>query len=246
MKDINVSLDILENLFDRAKECDEFEFCCTLLRVKGLEDYGWDPLLESDELISQFSRLLELPIKDIFKMRTLLFLYSHTTEIDDFYNITANLIRIIMGERYVLNPFKPELHPSGQAAYSPKSKIERINEWSQEVNMNDLGEVYNSFLIKQVRNAFFHSDYVLSNNEFRIIKGEKINIDGKITSSINYSLLIPRIELALNLVRKLISLVNKYRSSYREEKVIKPKLFNETDSVKLLVNETGLVGFKIL
>ena len=37
----------LSILFEAAKSADEFEFGCTLLRVRGLEDVGWDPFVET-------------------------------------------------------------------------------------------------------------------------------------------------------------------------------------------------------
>jgi hypothetical protein len=44
---------ILAPLFERAKAADEFEFCCTLLRIRGMEDAYWDPLRESYQLTQQ-------------------------------------------------------------------------------------------------------------------------------------------------------------------------------------------------
>lgn len=38
---------ILRKLFDVAKVKDEFEFCSTMLRVRGLEGPGWDPFTQA-------------------------------------------------------------------------------------------------------------------------------------------------------------------------------------------------------
>lgn len=35
---------IFDELFVRARDTDEFEYACALLRIRGLEDAGWDPL----------------------------------------------------------------------------------------------------------------------------------------------------------------------------------------------------------
>jgi hypothetical protein len=35
---------IFDDLFVRARQADEFEYACALLRVRGMEDFGWDPL----------------------------------------------------------------------------------------------------------------------------------------------------------------------------------------------------------
>jgi hypothetical protein len=38
---------LLTKLFTKAKEKDEFEYCSTLLRLRGMEAAGWDPLKEA-------------------------------------------------------------------------------------------------------------------------------------------------------------------------------------------------------
>ena len=50
---------ILQPIFENAKQTDEFEFCCTLLRIRGLESQGWDSLHESDQLTHQILSLLD-------------------------------------------------------------------------------------------------------------------------------------------------------------------------------------------
>ena len=34
--------DHISALFDNAKEVDEFEYCSTLLRIREIENHGWD------------------------------------------------------------------------------------------------------------------------------------------------------------------------------------------------------------
>jgi hypothetical protein len=88
-------MDVLENieqLFNTAKAADEFEFCCTLLRIRGLESPGWDPLQESISLIDQLLALIEAPIQESLQYRLILMLYCHITEMNDLYNILGNLI----------------------------------------------------------------------------------------------------------------------------------------------------------
>jgi len=57
--DLKNTFDTLNDLFLRAKEVDEFEFICTLIRVRGLEGPGWDPLVESNQLINQVLSLVQ-------------------------------------------------------------------------------------------------------------------------------------------------------------------------------------------
>ena len=39
--------DCLNSLFNKARETNEYEYICTLLRIRGEEDAGWDPLTET-------------------------------------------------------------------------------------------------------------------------------------------------------------------------------------------------------
>lgn len=55
---------IIDGLFSRAREVDEFEYASTLLRVRGMEDYGWDPLVETDALFENIVSLLHAPLND--------------------------------------------------------------------------------------------------------------------------------------------------------------------------------------
>jgi hypothetical protein len=48
----------LHDLFEAAKEGDEFEFACTLLRVRGTEDVGWDPFVETSRLVEDLTALI--------------------------------------------------------------------------------------------------------------------------------------------------------------------------------------------
>ncbi|MBK5220932.1 MAG: hypothetical protein JJE35_14310 [Thermoleophilia bacterium] len=48
----------LHDLFEAAKEGDEFEFACTLLRVRGTEDVGLDPFVETSRLVEDLTALI--------------------------------------------------------------------------------------------------------------------------------------------------------------------------------------------
>ena len=76
---------LLNRLFDDALKADEFEYCCTLLRFRGEEPLAWDPLGESAELIQQIGSLVQAPLVDSLRVRLLLFLYCHVTEMHDLY-----------------------------------------------------------------------------------------------------------------------------------------------------------------
>ena len=66
---------IFERLFNQAREADEFEYVCALLRIRGMEDAGWDPLEETQHFYNDIGALMEAPLNDYARIRLGLLLY---------------------------------------------------------------------------------------------------------------------------------------------------------------------------
>lgn len=238
--------DIFSNIFDAAKKNDEFEFCCTLMRIRGAESPGWDTLNESNTLTQQLLSLIHSPLQPDFKLRLTLFLYCHLTEMSDFYSIPANMLRIIDGERYSMNPFNPTAHNSGKEAKYPIVKIERISEWADDAGHPGVSDLYRNLLVKEVRNAFFHSDYILTDDSFNIRLGDPVRIESSLVHKVPLEWLIPRLELGINASLALTKLLFDSIGSYKSDKVIRGR-FNPDGSytnITLTADpEQGLTGF---
>ena len=245
--DIEKCEELIRILFEKAKKRDEFEFCCTLLRVRGLESPGWDPLSESSQLAQQILSLIQAPVESSLRLRLTLFLYCHLTEMNDLYNIVGNMLRIIQGHRYTMNPFIASLHKSKIEARSPFSKTKRISEWANEVGFKEIGEFFTLSLVKQVRNAFFHSDYILTNDSFNIKHGEPVKIGDIYQQVIPYSWLMPRLELGINMGLFTINITLDNIRSYKKDKLVKGRLAADGGyiDIQLTVEKGyGLTGFK--
>lgn len=241
------NLDILSELFERARRQDEFEFVCTLLRVRGMEDVGWDTLEESWQLITQVVAQVEAPVQKDFRLRLLLFLYCHVTEMYDLYHLIGNLIRVTLGDRYTLAPFQSGKFGETSSAKYPASKVARIRKWSEDAGIPEIGELLNTILVPPVRNAFFHSDYVLFDNEFRIKRGAGVEIDGLETHKVPFDWLLPRVELAINLLLTLVELLRQHISSYQKPKNLRGRFAagGGWADLELIVKEGyGVVGFR--
>jgi hypothetical protein len=165
-------LTVLERLFDKAKSKDEFEFAFTLMRFQGIQDAGWDALKEADYLYQDVVGLLQSPIKSETQARLALLLYAHITEIDAIHLVIHNMLRVVAGERYSVSPFQSLVRRRKNSVLdsippSSKAKIKFIRDYAATLGEDEiiviLDEVYNEAL----RNAFFHSDYILYNNELR-------------------------------------------------------------------------------
>ena len=239
--------EILNHLFEAAKRADEFEFCCTLLRVRGLESYGWDPLVESDQLAQQLLSLINSPLIDNLKMSLLFFLYCHLTEMSDLYNIIGNLLKIVSGERYSMYPYIGRLHKSNKEAKYPVSKIERLSEWADEAGHPEIGKLFKTFFVKQVRNAFYHSDYIITKDSFNIKHGEPVKIENIFQHTVPLHWLIPKVELGVNTALAVIGLTIDNIKSYKEDKIVKGRFGpgGSVEDIQLTVQKgNGLNGFK--
>lgn len=237
----------IAELFNKAKEVDEFEYCSTLLRVRGIEDHGWDPLLESDQLAQQLMAILNAPIESKFQIRLSLFLYCHLTEMSDVYNIVGNMLNVIIGERYSMNPFIAQLHTSNKEAKYPTAKAARINEWAEAVDLKIIGTIFEEMLVKEVRNAFYHSDYILTDDSFNIKQGKGVHIENIITSKVPFQWLFPRIQLGINTALAVINTTIDHIRSYKTDKIVKGRFAHDGSyiDIQLTTNENyGLTGFR--
>ncbi|PTQ77667.1 hypothetical protein C8R26_10611 [Nitrosomonas oligotropha] len=234
-------------LFERAKAADEFEFCSTLLRLRGMEDAGWDPLHESLELSHQLMSLQNAPLDKGLKLRLALFLYCHLTEMSDVYNIPANMFQVISGHRYSMSPFSVGLQQGQNPPTSPSGKARRLKALADALNMQELGEVFEEMIVKEVRNAFYHSDYILTNESLNIRHGEGVVINRMRDNKVPYEWLLPRLQLGINTALAVLNLTEDSIRSYKQDKILQGRLGagGELITIQLTTHpDFGLNGFK--
>lgn len=238
---------VLAPLFRRARQADEFEYACTLLRVRGLEASGWDPLEESNQLVQDLVGAMDdRSMSPRFRMRLLLFLYCHITEMNDLYAIPANLLRVCAGDRYVTSPFEAGLSAGSKAANVPGTKAKRVVEMATAVGFPDIANAYDYFLVNRVRNAFYHSAYTLTADSFNITSGPGVTIDRVTSQSVPFSWLLPRVEAAVNLSLQLVDTLVHERRTYTANRLIMGRMGanDEAIPVELVGGEQGLLGFQ--
>ncbi len=236
-------MDVHENidqLFSAAKAADEFEYCCTLLRIRGLESPGWDPLQESISLIDQLLAMIEAPIQDSLQIRLVLMLYCHITEMNDLYNIIGNLIRIAShNDRYSMLLFPNSKYPT--------QKINEIMTWANETEYVMIPQNLEAMLVRQLRNAFFHSDYVLTSSAINLVNGQSVVIDGIGQQSIPLKWIQPKVNLAIDIVRYVIAKTIQSIREYKESKILKGRFAADESmmDLELIVDpKWGLTGFR--
>lgn len=185
---------LLNDLFDPTPHMNTvrlFEFVCTLVRAGGLELGGIDPWYESRATIDDLSNLsgIDLP-KERFpdpaktRIRLSLLSYCTLTEMDPPYILLANLLRLRSGQKYQINPFadlarakKPsKSHPFGKSRPPTVSqKIKRISDLAERANMTAVSDALKEVHDSVIRNAVYHSDFVLLDDALLIRKDSRLS-----------------------------------------------------------------------
>jgi hypothetical protein len=186
--------EILNDLFDLTPHMNSlrlFEFVCTLVRAGGLELGGIDPWYESRAIIDDLTNLsaLDLPagrFPNPTKTQTRLSLLSYCTltEMDLPYILVANLLRLRSGDKYTIDPFSDlaqrrrskEGHPFGNVVPpSANQKLRRITELATRASMENVSAALREVHDSVIRNAVYHSDFVLQDTSLLIRKASRLS-----------------------------------------------------------------------
>ena len=234
----------LVQLFVNARDRQGIEYIYTLLRISGIEDGGWDPFVEAEEALNDLSKILRsISKKGITKssLRMALLIYCHSVEMSAPYQILFNLLQCTQGKHYNLFPFpgrpKGKKFPYEVIPMSPKGKIEKLKEEAEKAGEKKLIDHINSFFRDDIRNAFYHSDYTITDKEFRICENRRSN-----TTSLNdLSVILTR---CFAFYQAFFDIYKQARHSFREMK--KLHRLPNFEVLELMTNKKeGLVGFKM-
>lgn len=246
---------VLNKLFIGAKKKDEFEYVCTLLRIRGTEGAGWDTLRETEALFLELVGLINAPLLPATRLRLALLLYCHLIEVKEIYRIIENLLRVIEGKRVSITPFW-DLYGNKKGITnrrppSAKKIIDYIKEHALKLGMKDLVDLFDEFFSNSIRNAFFHSDYILYKDELRSKESWFPEEISPIVVNHSQSIKIDRVVEIINncilFFQTFMRIYYKHRYSYKKNKVVKARM-GPNDSliaIELLANkDLGLYGFR--
>lgn len=234
----------LIHLFVKARDRQGIEYIYTLLRVSGIEDGGWDPFVEAEEALNDLSKILRsVSKKGITKssLRMALLIYCHSVEMSAPYQILFNLLRCSQGKDYNLFPFpgrpKGKKFPYEVIPASPTAKIGKLKEEATKADEAMLIDHINSFFRDDIRNAFYHSDYTITDKEFRICENRHSNT----TSLDELSVVLTR---CFAFYQAFFNVYKQARHSFRKMK--KLHRLPNFEVLELMTNKKeGLVGFKM-
>jgi hypothetical protein len=256
--------DILNDLFDSTPHMRVdrlFEFVCSLVRAGGIEVQGWDPWYESQAVIDDLQNLgaLELPAEKFpdagrTRVRLALLSYCHITEMDFPYMLIANLLRLRIGQKYHMAPFNDLARPIGKGPHakllrpSPKRKIKRIKELSEQAKLPSVGNALEEIYDDTIRNAVYHSDYTLHGSEMRL-RGDHRKPKGQniLTPVVQFDELEELISNAFAFYSALLALYERCRKSFTD---FKNKFVPYDPHYKGIMEfvfgrDDGLIGFRV-
>lgn len=170
---------VLDSLFSAAFSVGAFDALCTLLRVGGMADAHWDPFEESRAAFDDYNWMLEKVGSERGERaarRVGLLMYCQAVEMTAPHEILANLLRCVAKNRYTVNPFS-DLGRSKKGRLfswilpSAKQKFERIRKLAVDAGHAELAASIDKLFDERIRNAFSHSDYILTEQYFRFTEG---------------------------------------------------------------------------
>lgn len=173
-------LPTIHRLFERAFDTSPFEALCSILRVGGMSDEGWDPFEESRKAFDDFNWLLDksnTERNEACSRRIALLMYCHAVEMTAVHEIITNCLRCLLNEQYIIDPFQNLSRRKKKERFSyispsAKNKFKFIKELALQAKESQLGEDIDSFFDENIRNAFSHSDYIFADDSFRFRGGK--------------------------------------------------------------------------
>ncbi len=157
----------LQRLFQEARKHDELAFLFTVLGINsGMEDAGWQPIGETQTLVNDLVGLINSPLNDNTKVRLGLLLYCHIIEANFLYHCLYNLFLTIEKQPPKLFSFLDKYQ--GGKPPTVSSKISEIKKKATDNGFQSIVDIFEEIIKPNIRNAFFHSDYILYNGELRL------------------------------------------------------------------------------
>jgi hypothetical protein len=228
-------LNLWEELFEKAQEKNDFEFISALIRMRGMEDAGWDTFENTIEGIAGAYKAAKV-LHGEQRLNIMLWAYGQVVEASDHYEIIANMVNIAGSEPYRAWNFPKKKaptkkNPSAMRAQTPNEKILVIRALCKKFDLPDYSAPFSEVLDKELRNAIYHSDYSVYEGMVRIR-------EGKVGFPVEYSQDETRklLNEALALHEVIKKLYEGYIASYTEPKIIDvPLSFSHGQQMKAQV-----------
>ncbi|MBL7007230.1 MAG: hypothetical protein ISR78_09130 [Spirochaetia bacterium] len=232
----------LESLYLKAKNVDELAYIFSLLGLNsGIEDFGWQPINETLNLVEDFISISNSPLRNPSKIRLMLLMYCQITEASFLYHIIYNMLLTIDNEEpprlfNFLDKYRGPVPPT------INTKIKSIKELAMKHKLDGIIDIFSKIYNSDIRNAVTHADFILHENELRLKhRGDQI---GKI----HFEVVTELVNFAVLFFQTFFQITYEHKSSYKNGYVIsnrKDKAGKPLSSIEVIVDESGLLsGFQ--
>jgi hypothetical protein len=144
-----------------------------------MEDANWDPFEESRAAFEDYNWMLDSVRKergDRAARRVRLLMYCQAVEMSAPQEIIANLLRCISKKSHAVDPFadlwgRPRKGKVFGISPSAARKYKRVKVLAADAGRPDVTAAIEAFFDERIRNAFSHSDYIITGDQFRFADG---------------------------------------------------------------------------
>jgi hypothetical protein len=204
-----------------------------------------DPLFEVRRYIHQHITLLEAPIEDSLKLRLMLSLYCHTVQMRDFYDLSANLLRITAGVPYAANPFTEDTQGRPIVADTVEQKASHIAEWASIAHHEEFGELVLEMVVPEVRQNFTESVYSLDERKMYYRPREGGAAPGACVIDLEW--LLPRVNRGVAVALTFVDTAQRHLHSYQANKIVTVTKGGASVQMELVARGgIGLSGYREL
>jgi hypothetical protein len=241
VKTTDITKEQLDNLFQSARDKDEFEFVLTLINYKGIgHKEATSNLFEWFDAIECYSTLFKSSDSKKHKVRIGLLLYSTFFESSDLYNVIGNLARINLGFR--ASSYLYYKHSNAERWYGTGEKISRIEEILIDSGFEPIQHFFEKSHHKQLRNTFFHSAYSIIDDTYQLLDSDPIIVNECRSFYVDIeTFLFPLIEDVISFFKFFKENFNNHFLSYNSNKKIKGKM-PELIEIDIYGSAKGLLG----
>jgi hypothetical protein len=217
----------LRKLFESAKAANEIDFAFALEpEERGFHDAGWSNAGETFVAFDDYTNFLNSDDHTRIRVRIAFSFYCHLSEASGFYEVPKKMLFVSEGNPYFRKAFKEieEIHRQTGNRMAPNANavFRDLVGHSKNLGFDELSEVFADAFDPQIRNAYTHSNYILTQEEIRI--KDKATNKIRIIPWSEFHLIFNR---GIGFFQILRDVVKDYMRSYHPAKFVMGKLHDE-------------------